>query len=121
MNTCFGIARIHGGVFWAIDSALIEMCHLRSLDPPSPESVNHLRKELQKMSAQSFLPSDAIECWDPVNDDDLVEVRSGVGKGNRLNIWLKLGLEIFKWELWGRRKVCLKPTPPPFLPNTPGI
>jgi len=84
------------------------MCQLRSLDPPSPEHIHRLRKELQKMASQTLLPTESTECWDPVNDDDFVVVRSGGGKGNRSNIWLKLGFEMLKWELWGSKKVCLE-------------
>jgi len=61
------------------------------------------------MASKSFLPTESTECWDPVNDDDFVVVRSGGGKGNRSNIWLKLGLEMLKWELWGWKQVRLEP------------
>jgi hypothetical protein len=88
------------------DNALLEMAHLRNLEPPGPEHVKRLRRELDKLVSQSLLPEDATMCWEEANDDDFVVLRSGVDNGGRLNTWIRLGIEIFKWELWGRHKAC---------------
>ncbi|KAH6635825.1 hypothetical protein F5144DRAFT_158796 [Chaetomium tenue] len=86
------------------NSALLEMAHLKNLEPPSPENIKRLRRELDELASQSLLPEEATRCWEPANDDDFVVLRGAVDKNGRLNTWIRLGIEIFKWELWGRRK-----------------
>ena len=82
------------------------MARLRGLEPPDVAQVKRLREELSKLSGQAGLDKDSLRPWDSAYDDDLAVLRSGVGKGSRLTNWMKLGIGILRWELWGRRKVC---------------
>ncbi|KAJ2897695.1 hypothetical protein MKZ38_004472 [Zalerion maritima] len=86
------------------NTALLEMAQLRSLKPPHPTHVKNLRRELERMGKRSLIPDESKECWDSANDDDFVALRNGVGPGGQLYTWIKLGIQILKWELWGRRK-----------------
>ncbi|KAK3295251.1 uncharacterized protein B0H64DRAFT_143298 [Chaetomium fimeti] len=86
------------------NGALLEMAHLRNLEPPGPDHIKRLRRELDTLASQSLLPEEATVCWEAANDDDFVVLRSGVDNGGRLNTWIRLGIEILKWELWGRHK-----------------
>jgi hypothetical protein len=91
-----------------IDTSLFEMANLRALERPSPDHLKRLQHELSKLTARSILSSGLTECWDSAHDDDFTALHSGIDKGSRVNIWIKLGLEILKWELWGRKKVRYK-------------
>lgn len=88
----------------SIDGALVEMAHLRNLEPPSPEHIRRLRRELDKLTAESLLAQEVTVCWAPDNDDDLAVLRSGVDSGGRISTWIRFGAQMLKWELWGRQK-----------------
>lgn len=75
------------------------------MEPPDPQHIRRLRAELDKMVTQSRMPKKSTACWDAEYDDDIVVIRSDTRKGGRLGMWIALGIEIIKWELWGRHWV----------------
>ncbi|TPX11074.1 uncharacterized protein E0L32_007935 [Thyridium curvatum] len=86
------------------DAALIDLARLRNLEPPDPNDLERLRGDLTDIATKSQPLKESLECWEPKNENDLVVLRGGSGRGSRLNIWVKLGLEILKWEFWGKSK-----------------
>ncbi|KAL8389072.1 hypothetical protein RB595_008810 [Gaeumannomyces hyphopodioides] len=92
------------------NAALTDLARLRSLEPPTVRHTTRLRAELDKMVSQSHLHRRHLACWDAAHEDDFAAIRSGASKGGRFGLWITLGLEIIKWELWGKHSVgCFGP------------
>ncbi|KAL8389073.1 hypothetical protein RB595_008810 [Gaeumannomyces hyphopodioides] len=91
------------------NAALTDLARLRSLEPPTVRHTTRLRAELDKMVSQSHLHRRHLACWDAAHEDDFAAIRSGASKGGRFGLWITLGLEIIKWELWGKHSASTDP------------
>ncbi|KAK1757520.1 hypothetical protein QBC47DRAFT_376246 [Echria macrotheca] len=95
------------------NAALMDLARLRSLEPPSAQHIKALRLELDEMMTQSRQLRNPAACWDAAHEDDFAAIRSGTSKGGRFGMWIALGIEIIKWELWGRHSATIDPNSVP--------
>ncbi|KAK0645408.1 hypothetical protein B0T16DRAFT_139687 [Cercophora newfieldiana] len=88
------------------NTALTELAQLRSMEPPNAQNIKRLRIGIDKLVARSLLAEDVTKSWDTAFEDDFAVIRSGANERFRPNMWIRLGFEIFKWEIWGRHKAA---------------
>ncbi|KLU90332.1 hypothetical protein MAPG_09295 [Magnaporthiopsis poae ATCC 64411] len=91
------------------NAALMDLARLRSLEPPIAQDTARLRAELDKMVSQSRLHTRHLACWDAAHEDDFAAIRSGTSKGGRFGLWVTLGLEMIRWELWRKHSANTDP------------